>query len=303
MHLSHARPAAGFNPRDPTRPPSRTLARRRATASLPIAASGCLLLLLAGCADGPYHRLRLELPADYPDRGYEVWAIFADAAEELTVDATGNAFSTSRDLAEADAVAVTGFGFTWPAAVWAGPVAGDHATLDLADPRGLGADFSMVRGQYVLATPTNGPDTDERSGLWFLGIYEPNDPPMPGLVLPAATAAFRYEGWVTITGTLASLGPFSAPDAADLDNSHAGPLEGPPFPGEDLLAAAPEGTSLPTDLRGQRVFVTVEASSDDDPAPSPLMLLSDDIPADAEDHLAYFLDPSAGNGITARLSP
>jgi len=32
----------------------------------------------------------------------------------------------------------------------------------------LGVDYSNSTGNYILATPTDGPNTNEKSGIWFL---------------------------------------------------------------------------------------------------------------------------------------
>ncbi len=143
----------------------------------------------------------------------------------------------------------------------------------------LPVDLSGASGQYILATPTNGSDSDERSGIWYVLI-----PRAPGLVLPALPAEWVYEGWVTIDGVDVTTGRFHDPAGPDDFDGFSGDQGGPPLPGEDFLVDAPPGTTFPVDLVGMTTFVTIEPAVDTDPGPSGLTVLSGQIPSDATDH-------------------
>jgi len=173
--------------------------------------------------------------------------------------------------------------------VHAGPSADRPALLSgtVADGAGtigpaLPVDLSGASGQYILATPTNGSGSDERSGIWYVLI-----PRAPGLVLPALPAEWVYEGWVTIDGVDVTTGRFGDPTTADDFDGFSGDQGGPPLPGEDFLLSPPEGLAFPVDLAGMTTFVTLEPADDPDPAPSGLTVLSGQIPVDAIDHTVY----------------
>ena len=163
----------------------------------------------------------------------------------------------------------------------------------------LPVDLSGASGRYILATPTNGGDSDERSGIWYVLI-----PRAPGLVLPVLPDEWRYEGWVTIDGVDVTTGRFSDPATADDFDGFSGEQGGPPLPGEDFLRDAPEGTTFPVDLAGLTTFVTIEPANDASPGPSGLTILSGVIPADAIDHAIYDMAPTvdALPTLTARVT-
>ena len=163
-------------------------------------------------------------------------------------------------------------------ALLSGTVAGGTGTIAPALP----VDLSGASGQYILATPTNGSDSEERSGIWYVLI-----PRAPGLVLPALPAEWVYEGWVTIDGVDVTTGRFGDPATADDFDGFSGDQGGPPLPGEDFLLSPPPGLTFPVDLAGMTTFVTLEPAVDPDPAPSGLTILSGAIPSDAIDHTVY----------------
>ena len=59
----------------------------------------------------------------------------------------------------------------------------------IIDGSALGDDFTGATGSYILATPTNGADTDENSGIWFLSLASGN--PAEGLDLPILSTAIE----------------------------------------------------------------------------------------------------------------
>ena len=170
----------------------------------------------------------------------------------------------------------------------AGDVSGAAASLAVGHAAALGDDFAAASGDYILATPTNGAETNENSGIWFLSLESGS--PALGLTLPTLPAGWEYEGWVVIDGTPVTSGKFTEP--ADFDDAapYSGSEAGPPFPGEDYLNNAPNGLTFPTDLAGGTAVISVEPSPDDDAGPFALKPLVGSIPADATDHLTYSMD-------------
>ncbi len=149
----------------------------------------------------------------------------------------------------------------------------------------LGTDFSDASGSFILATPTDDPEDNERSGVWFLNLPDPST----SLVVPELPAGWVYEGWAVIDGQPVSTGRFTDPAAADDSNLFSGPGDGPNYPGEDFLTNAPEGLEFPTDLRGSTIVVSVEPADDNSPAPFALKPLVAEVGADAEDHVNFDL--------------
>ena len=237
---------------------------------------------------------------------YEGWAIIAGApvttgkfnvdANGVLVDTNGAAipgavFDTGFDLSGATAIVITiepsGDVDAVPASthIVSGAVAAGSADLSVGDGSALGDDFMAASGSYILATPTNGADTDENSGIWFLSLATGS--PAEGLDLPTLPAGWQYEGWAVIGLTPVTTGRFTATDAVDLSDPFSGNEAGPPFPGEDFLVNAPMGLTFPTDLAGATAVISIEPEPDDSPAPFTLKPLVGAIAADATDHVTY----------------
>lgn len=167
--------------------------------------------------------------------------------------------------------------------ILAGDFTGNHANVS---SDGIVADFSAAFGKYILATPTDGADTNEFSGVWFLDLTSGS--PAVGLDLPTLSDGWKYEGWAVIDGVPVSSGTFT--DVADFDdNAITTPFkgdmgDGPPFPGEDYLQNAPSGLVFPTDLRGATVVISVEPHPDNSSAPFTLKPLAHLVPTDADHH-------------------
>jgi len=168
-----------------------------------------------------------------------------------------------------------------------GSITGGAVSLSVGHAAALGDDFSSAAGVYILATPTNGANTDENSGIWFLDLSSGS--PEVGLELPVLPEGWVYEGWNVIDGVPVSSGRFTAVDEVDFDDPYSGTEDGPPFPGEDYLVNAPEGLTFPTDLAGTTAVISVEPSPDDSSAPFTLKPLVGAIAADATDHQTYQL--------------
>ena len=174
------------------------------------------------------------------------------------------------------------------------------ADLSVADAAAFDNDFSTAAGHYILATPTNGADTNEKSGLWFLDIS--GGSPAEGLTLPMLPDGWKYEGWAVIGGTPVTTGKFLNTDEADESAPFSGPMAGPPFPGEDFLENAPSGMTFPTDLSGGAAVITIEPDPDNSDSPFALHPLAGGIPSDATDHTTYTMDNGADGFPTGTAS-
>lgn len=172
--------------------------------------------------------------------------------------------------------------------ILAGDFNGNTASIDIS-PVG---DFSNAMGKYILATPTNGPDTDEMSGIWFLDLA--SGMPMNGLSLPELPEGWKYEGWTVIDGKPVTTGKFTSVMATDEADPYSGSEKLPDvngmmgfFPGEDFLMNAPMGLNFPTDIAGGIAVISVEPSPDNSEAPFALKPLVHEIPSSAMDHRTY----------------
>jgi hypothetical protein len=170
----------------------------------------------------------------------------------------------------------------------AGDFSGSSAPLTIA-PVG---DFMNAMGTYILATPTDGTETNENSGIWFLDLS--TGAPTVGLDLPELPAGWKYEGWVVVDGKPVTSGTFTNTKATDDADPFSGSMALPDvngtdgfFPGEDYLMNAPSGLSFPTDLAGGTAVISVEPYPDNSPMPFTLKPLVHDIPAMAMDHMNY----------------
>lgn len=212
---------------------------------------------------------------------------------------TGGVFNTSVDLTDATAAVITiepdGDTDAVPAntKILAGPVSGGTASLTVSASQALGEDFSTASGVFILATPTDSDPNDEDAGIWFLDNSGAS--PAAGLDLPTLPAGWEYEGWAVVGGTPLSTGRFTLPSGADESSAFSGPLQGPPFPGEDFLQNAPAGLTFPLSLLGAMAVITIEPEPDDDPAPFFLKPLDASIASDAPTGTVIDLVNSAGS--------
>jgi hypothetical protein len=173
----------------------------------------------------------------------------------------------------------------------AGDFISGTAPLTVGDAAALGDDFSASEGVYILATPTNGGDTNENSGIWFLDLSSGD--PAQGLFLPTLPEGWQYEGWAVIDGIPVTTGTFLDPADFDDADPYSGQMPGPPFPGEDFLVNAPTGLTFPTDLAGGAGVISIEPDPDNSVAPFTLKPLVGDIPSDATDHTTYDMNNNA----------
>lgn len=171
-------------------------------------------------------------------------------------------------------------------------MAGDFSGNSADVTTGLLGDFSTAAGKYILATPTDGPDTNENSGIWFLDLASGS--PTEGLTLPVLPEGWKYEGWVVIDGQPVTSGTFTNTSATDDADPFSGSMSLPDvngmdgfFPGEDYLMNAPSGLTFPTDIAGGMAVISIEPYPDNSPNPFTLKPLVHPIPASAVDHTVY----------------
>jgi len=235
------------------------------------------------------------------DYVYEGWLIIDGAPVTtgvFTVSSSGELSKTSFNLPSKNIDNATAFVLTIEPAndsdpapskvhILGGDISGAQATLSVGHMAALGCDFSSSTGKYILATPTNGAENDEYSGVWFL---DPSSgTPGVGLNLPQLPEGWQYEGWAVIGGKPVTTGKFTSFDMADLCAPYSGELAGPPFPGEDFLKNAPDGLTFPTDLKGATIVVSVEPMPDNSEKPFLLKPLLGNVAANAMDHTPYDL--------------
>lgn len=235
---------------------------------------------------------------------YEGW-IMVDGSPVstgvFTVDANGALSKSSFDIDATQLEKATAFILTIepspdsdPAPsdvhILAGDFSGTSATLTVDHSAAIGNDFTASTGTYILATPTDGMNNNEKSGVWFL---DPTAGPGPGLDLPTLPAGWKYEGWAVIDGTPVSTGTFTDVSGADDFALFSGTMNGPAFPGEDFVQNAPTGLTFPTDLAGATIVISVEPSPDNSDAPFLLKPLVGPVDAAATDHTPYTMNNNA----------
>ncbi len=237
-----------------------------------------------------------DLGSDYI---YEGWLITSDGpvtSGTFTVNQDGDLSKTEFDIDQETIDGATAFVLTIepnpdsdpaPSAVHilAGDFNGSDASLTIDHASALNTNFSGIMGEYIIATPTDGMNNNEKSGIWFLD--NSSGTPEAGLVLPALPEGWVYEGWAVIDGTPVTTGTFTTAAGADNAAPFSGSMGGPSYPGEDFLNNAPGSLTFPTDLSGGTAVISVEPSPDNSPDPFTLKPLVGGIPVDAQDHVVY----------------
>lgn len=233
------------------------------------------------------------------DALYEGWIIVNGSpvtTGTFSVDQDGNLSSTRFEVDASDLENASTFVLTIepspdpdPAPsdvhILAGDFGTDDANLTIDHGAALANDFSSVSGNYILATPTDGSNNNENSGVWFLDLTSGS--PSAGLTLPTLPAGWIYEGWAVIEGNPVSTGRFLEASQADDLDVYSGDMAGPPFPGEDFLNNAPGDLNFPVDLSEATVVVSIEPVPDNSTAPFLLKPLVAQVPANAQDHFTY----------------
>ncbi len=179
-----------------------------------------------------------------------------------------------------------------------------EANLQVTNFEGLEDGLVLSVGTYILATPTDGPGTNETSGIWFVNLTGGDRG--RGLRIPIPLEGWRYEGWVLAEGATLSTGVITDHSSDDLAAPYSGPNPTLGFPGEDFLHNPPPGVNFPLRLDGAFVIVTVEPDPDPDPdSRSTLELLRGRVPGEPAPDSTYFMNlslesfPSASVTISA----
>lgn len=174
-----------------------------------------------------------------------------------------------------------------------GNVTAGSAALAVSHGSSLGSDFRSSNGEYILATPTDGPNSNENSGIWWVN---PTGPSMTaGLSLPTLPAGWRYEGWVVVGGIPVTTGSFTSVTGADSFGGFSGSQGAPAFPGEDFLRSAPSGLTFPANLNGATAVISVEPYPDSDAGPFTLKPLVATIPTSAIPFTVYRMNNNASS--------
>lgn len=240
------------------------------------------------------------LPDLGPNYRYETWIAYNNMAISLgtfDVDASGtmstNTFTGSTvDIESATVlvVSIEPFPDSDPTPsdvkILGGGFYNDVSTLSISYVAAVSSDLSTAAGEYVIAAPTTTTSADDVSGVWF---YNPSAS-IPQMTLPTLSTGWEYEGWAVIDGTPMSTGKFTNPSIADNSALYsATEAAAPNYPGEDFVQNAPAGVTLPTDLSGKEVFVTVEPVTDNSPEPFILKPLMGTVPTTASPMTPYTL--------------
>ncbi|HWN82619.1 MAG TPA: hypothetical protein VNM87_11015 [Candidatus Udaeobacter sp.] len=110
-----------------------------------------------------------------------------------------------------------------------------HVTMTTDYHHALGTDIRSATGSCVLATPSNGDNTNENQGIWF---STPTGG--PALIVPPLEEGWHYDAYLLLGAKEIELGSFARGDTADSDGAGAeGDLQ-PGFntPGSDFLISA-----------------------------------------------------------------
>ena len=164
----------------------------------------------------------------------------------------------------------------------------------------LGVSLSDISGGYILATPSDGSNNNENSGIWYLN---PNTGPGASLNLPDLSATnWVYEGWIVINGTAVTTGKFNSSTGFDSFDGYSGNQSYPPFPGEDFITNAPTGLSFPTNFAGAKAVISIEPRMDNSPEPFQFKPLVANIPANAVDHHYYMMNDTSNTLASGSVS-
>ena len=258
--------------------------------------SSFVILSLMSCEENETQNLSISI-AGLEDLGsaaiYEGWLLVEGipvSTGKFTVDAEGTLSETTFIAEVEDLDAATAFLVTVESVpdlspspsdikLLAGDFLGNYSSLSIAHRSAIGHEFEESAGSYILATPTDMDDSNEKSGVWF--VDNSSGFPEVGLDLPDLSEGWVYEGWALLNGVPVSTGTFTETTGPDASSrfSEAG---GPPFPGEEFLLNAPDGYEFPINLAGQSIMISMEPVPDNSPKPFVLKPLLGEIPADAE---------------------
>lgn len=160
-----------------------------------------------------------------------------------------------------------------------------QASLRAADFEGIEDELTLAVGTYIVETPTDGPGTNETSGIWFVNLT--GGPPARGLRVAIPIQGWQFQAWAEFDGIPVDMGVISHHSQPDESSLHSGPQLGYNYPGEDFLVNAPAGLNFPVTVDGARVYVTLEPDSDPDPGPSQFVLFEARVPGEPAQGQTY----------------
>jgi hypothetical protein len=140
----------------------------------------------------------------------------------------------------------------------------------------ISSDITSASGSLTVFTPTDGPDTNENSGLWMVDAAGE-----PSLNMPDTTAALQFETFIEIDGQNLNVGRFDVVDKRDDFCRFCADVEEfpqPERPGDDLLVNPPEGLVFPIDISGAIVRISLEGRANDFAQQSQLIVLEAVLP-------------------------
>ena len=160
-----------------------------------------------------------------------------------------------------------------------------QAALRAADVEGIEDELILAAGNYIVDSPTDGPGTNETSGIWFVNLT--GGPPARGLRVAIPIQGWHYQGWAEFDGIAVNMGVITHHSRPDESSLYSGPTLGYNYPGEDFLVNAPDGLTFPVPVANAKVFVTLEPAVDQDPAPSQFVLFEGRVPTEPAPNVTY----------------
>ena len=152
----------------------------------------------------------------------------------------------------------------------------NQASLKATDVEGIEDELVLAAGNYIVETPTNGLNTDEESGIWFINLT--GGPQARGLRTVIPIRGWQYQAWAEFDGIPLNMGIITHHSRPDDSSIYSGPLPGHNFPGEDFLTNAPSGLSFPLSVANARLLISLEPDPDPDPARSQFVLFEARVP-------------------------
>jgi hypothetical protein len=145
--------------------------------------------------------------------------------------------------------------------ILAGYLNGNQGEIKFSEDNSM-PRFESVKGNYMLATPSDTDPLNETSGIWFVDKDSAGNM-IAGLTLPALPKGWFYQGWIEKDGRKFVTGHFQDIEDFDLDAPYSDTTATVyEFPGEDFLLNPPDGVTFPLDLQGAKVYITLQPKYD-----------------------------------------
>ena len=173
------------------------------------------------------------------------------------------------------------------------------AELETTDVEGIEDGLILARGNYIVETPTNGSESSEQSGIWFVNLT--GGPPARGLRITTPIRGWKYQAWTDADGIPLNMGVISNHSQPDDSNIYSGPQPGYNFPGEDFLVNAPDDLTFPLYVPSTRVTVSLEPDPDPAPERSQFILLEGYVPESVASGTTYNLTNKVDTWPTATI--